>query len=214
VNLPHAYDPLPNDGQQEPFIVLEGVSGIGKSTLTKLLTERLVGTSLHTLPDPHSGWSGQVNRQLRPLPQFAFYLSGLLHASDAVRQARTVGPVIADRYVSSVIACHAAVNRVDIEDVTRFLAPFRPYLESPHHTFYLRCSEAALRDRMTTKAAATGLTPDDRDLFGVPGRLAMLLANFEEVAAADPTAVAVDTDGKTPEELADWITNHLEADRA
>ncbi|MFB6814245.1 dTMP kinase [Streptomyces sp. NPDC056347] len=214
MNLPHGYEPSSAVDRQEPFIVLEGVSGIGKSTLAKLLSERLGGTGLHTLPDPHSEWSGHANRQLRPLPQFAFYLSGLLHASDVVRRDRALGPVIADRYASSVIACHAAVNRVGVEDVARFMAPFRPYLEIPHHTFYLRCSEAALRDRMTAKETATGLTPDDQDLFDVPGRLAVLLANFEAVAADDPTAVPVDTDNKTPEELADWIANRLETDRA
>ncbi|QEV22314.1 thymidylate kinase [Streptomyces alboniger] len=195
------------------FVVLEGVSGIGKSTLAEVLTARLGATSLHTLSDPHSAWSSQVNERLNALPQFAFYLSGVLHAADAVRGFRTAGPVVADRYVSSVISCHSAVHGVPLADVARLLEPFHPYLEPPDHTFYLRCSEQALRDRMTAKATGSLLTPDDAELFSVPGRLARLLDNFDSVAAADPTAVVLDTDGKTPGELADWILDHTEHTR-
>ncbi|MFE9888056.1 thymidylate kinase [Streptomyces scopuliridis] len=211
MSLPPAYQPLYDERPRSPFIVLEGVSGIGKSTLTRLLTRRMGATSLHTLPQPHTDWSSAVNTKLRSLPQFAFYLSGVLHASDSVRLTRAIGPVIADRYLSSVIACHAAVHRVDVDHVTRLLEPFRPYLESPTHTFYLRCSEAALRDRLAGKPDAK---KDDTDLLAIPGRLSQLLENFATVAATDSTAVWVDTDGKTPENLAGWIITYLETERA
>lgn len=208
---PAAYRPLQHDGPQGQFIVLEGVSGIGKSTLAKVLTSRLGATSLHTLPRPHNDWSKTANAQLRSLPQFAFYLSGALHASDQIRACRTIGPVVADRYISSVIACHAAVHKVPVEDVTRLLDPFRHYLMAPDRTFYLRCSEDTLRKRMEVK---TDLKQDDTDLLTVPDRLRRLVANFEQVAAADPTAVVLDTDDQTPDDLARTILHHLEAGRA
>ncbi|MGW2572863.1 dTMP kinase [Streptomyces sp. NPDC001537] len=211
MTLAPTYQPIYHEGEEGPFIVLEGVSGVGKSTLRKLLVRRLGATGIHTLPAPHTKWSSDVNAKLRPLPQFAFYLSGVLHASDVVRQTRAVGPVVADRYVSSVIACHAAVNRVGLDDVTQLIAPFRPYLAAPTRTFYLRCSEEALRERLASKGDQTR---DDRDLIAVPGRLEQLLENFATVADQDPTAVWVDTDGKTADDLADWITNRLEESRA
>ncbi|MEU6852494.1 thymidylate kinase [Actinacidiphila alni] len=190
-----------------PFIVLEGVSGIGKSTLARALTKRMHGTSLHTLPAPHSDWSAAVNEQLRALPQFAFYVSGLLHAADRARTARRTGPVVADRYTSSVTVCHSAVHAVPLTDVTRLLEPFRTYLEPPSHSYYLSCSEEALRERMAGKPDAK---QDDVDLFAVPGRLPRLLATFQQAQAADPTAVALDTDGKSAEDLAALIIAHLE----
>lgn len=193
------------------FVVLEGVSGVGKSTLTSALTRRLGATTLHTLPEPVTKLSSQVNTELRPLPQFAFYLSGLLHASDLVRAGLKNGPVVADRYVSSVVACHAAVNSVALETVTGLLAPFLPYLVQPRRTFYLRASEDALRDRMKQK---TDMKQDDTDLFDVPGRLAGLLANFDAVAAADPSALVLDTDGHSSDALATQIITALEVPRA
>ena len=211
MSLPHPYLPIDFDGPSRPFVVLEGVSGIGKSTLAATLAKRLHATELHTLPMPHSGWSSATNKRLRPLPQFAFYLSGVLHAADSIRQSRRIGPVVADRYISSVIACHGAVHGVQTEAVTEFLEPFRPYLEIPTHTFYLRCSEAVLRERMAGKP---DMKQDDTDLFAVPGRLAQLLANFEAVAAADSTAVVVETDDRTPDDLVDGIIAHLEGQGA
>ncbi|MEU5026019.1 thymidylate kinase [Streptomyces milbemycinicus] len=211
MSLPHVYQPIDINSPRGPLVVLEGVSAIGKTTLAQVLTERLGATGLHTLPLPHSGWSPVVNSQLRSLPQFAFYLSGVLHASDSIRLCRSIGPVVADRYISSVIACHAAVHRVEVATVIELLEPFRSYLEIPTRTFYLRCSESSLRERMAVKQ---DVRQDDTDLFAVPGRLARLLANFEKVAASDPSAVLVRTDDRTPDELADWITAHLEADGA
>ncbi|WP_328771739.1 dTMP kinase [Streptomyces sp. NBC_00286] len=206
MKLPLPYQPASFDEPGLPLIVLEGVSGIGKSTLAKVLAERLNGACTHTLPVPHSDWSQPVNTQLRALPQFAFYLSGVLHCSDSIRRTRQITPVIADRYVSSVIACHAAVHGVNVETVNKLLAPFRPYLDAPTHTFYLRCSESSLRQRLASKR---DLKDDDIALLRTPGRLAHLLDNFEAVASTDPTAVLLDTNGKSPDDLADWIIDHL-----
>ncbi|MEV7035741.1 thymidylate kinase [Streptomyces sp. NPDC093272] len=204
---PPPYQPFYYETEPHPVVVLEGVSGIGKSTLAGLLAKRLKASRIHTLTSPHTGWSSTVNAELRSLPQFAFYLSGALHASDRIRQARTHGPVVADRYLSSVIACHAAVHRVPVDAVTALLEPFRFYMEAPTRTYYLRCSEDELRERMAVK---TDVKSDDTDLLKVPDRLPRLLANFARVAEKDDTAVWLDTDDTSPEELADWVTADME----
>lgn len=205
------YTPGAQEGRRGPFVVLEGVSGVGKSTLTRLVAKRLGATAIHTLPEPHTGLSSAINAQLRPLPQFAFYLSGLLHASDVVHAALRAGPVIADRYASSVMACHTAVNGVGLEQVKKLIAPFTPYLLAPDVTFYLAGFDRSLKRRLGTK---TDVKQDDTELFGVPGRLARLRANFDAVAEEDPSAVTLPTDGQRPDELADIIIKHLEAKRA
>lgn len=209
--LPAAYEPLDDTDRQGPFIVLEGVSGIGKSTLAALLARRMDGPSLHTLPTPHSKWSGQVNEGLRALPQFAFYLSGLLHASDRIRAALPLGTVIADRYRSSVAACHGAVHGIDPLDVAALLDAYGTYLAVPDHTFYLHCTPERLRQRLASKA---DVKQDDTDLFDVPDRHKQLVDNFTAMAATDPTAVVIDTSDLTPEEVADRILTRLEPSRA
>ncbi|MGW6291981.1 dTMP kinase [Streptomyces sp. NPDC055058] len=205
------YSPGAEGRRPGPFVVLEGVSGVGKTTLARLLAQRLGATAIHTLTDPHTGWSGTANRELRPLPQLAFYLSGLLHASDAVRQNLRTGPVIADRYASSVMACHAAAHHVGLDQVRELIAPFLSYLVTPDATFYLVGSESALKKRMSVK---TDVKQDDTDLFDVPGRLARLREHFLSVAEADPSAVVLPTDDRSPDDLADIVVKLLEGRRA
>ncbi|MFD4509808.1 dTMP kinase [Streptomyces sp. NPDC058457] len=204
---PPPYQPFYYETEPYPVVVLEGISGIGKSTLAGLLAKRLNASRIHTLTEPHTRWSSTVNADLRSLPQFAFYLSGALHTSDRIRQACAHGPVVADRYLSSVIACHAAVHRVPVDAVTALLEPFRYYLTAPTRTYYLRCSEDELRERLAVKA---DVKSDDTDLLNVPDRLPRLLANFARVAEGDDTAVWLDTDDKSPAELADWVIADLE----
>ncbi|MCX4834206.1 thymidylate kinase [Streptomyces sp. NBC_01016] len=211
MNLPLAYTPRTYGDTEHPFIALEGPSGMGKSTLENLLTHRLQAMSLHTLPRPHNDWSKAANSHLAPLPQLCFYLSGLLHSSDCVRTARSATPVIADRYQSSVLACHAAAHGIPVEQVRQLAAPFLPYIVQPTHTFYLRCRTETLQARMRTKS---DLKQDDTDLLTVPGRLDQVLFNFEAVASQDPSAIWIDTDDKTPDQVAHEILHTLERTRA
>ncbi|MEU2430607.1 thymidylate kinase [Streptomyces sp. NPDC007861] len=206
--LTGAYDPGPAIPRKGPFIVLEGISGIGKSTLAALLTERLDASTLHTVPDPFHPWAPVINEETAALPQFAFYLAGVLHSTDLIRGYLARGPVVSDRYVSSVIAYHSAVHQLDMDQVRGLLEPFRSYLVHPDRTFYLRCNDATLKVRM---AAKRDFNKDDYDMMKVPGRLDLLRRNFAAVAAQDPTAVIVDTDNRRPDELADVIINHIQA---
>ncbi|MFF5720217.1 dTMP kinase [Streptomyces buecherae] len=201
------YTPGAAHRSRGPFVVLEGVSGVGKSTLARLLAKRLDAAAIHTLAAPHTDWSGPVNQELRPLPQLAFYLSGLLHVSDVVRQALIERPAVADRYASSVMACHSAVNLVGMDQVKKLIAPFRPYLVAPDATFYLVSSDGSLRQRMGAKA---DVKRDDTDLFDVPGRLDRLRRNFRTIADEDPSAIVLPTDGRGPDDLADIIVKQLE----
>ncbi|MGQ4514159.1 dTMP kinase [Streptomyces sp. DW26H14] len=202
-----AYAPGSLPHREGPFIVLEGISGIGKSTLAKLLTDRLDASTLHTVPEPFTPWAPVINNTTAALPQFAFYLSGALHSADLVRGLLSRGPVVADRYISSVIAHHSAVHQLDMSQVRALLAPYRPYLLRPDRTFYLRCDDSTLHTRMAGK---TDFNKDDHDMLAVPGRLDRLRANFDAVATEDQTAIVIDTDGRSPEALADLIAGHLQ----
>ncbi|MGA4540145.1 dTMP kinase [Uniformispora flossi] len=212
--LSRNYTPLRDSAEVGAFVILEGPSAIGKSTLAVEVAQRLGGASIHTVPDPHVAWCATVNRELRALPQFGFYLSGLLHSADLIRRHRRIGPVVADRYVSSVVACHAAVNRVSLRQVQQLMQPFAEYLETPDATFYLRCSLSTLAERMQAKLHSNAATADDVALFSKPGRLVDVMAGFEELASEDPTAVILDTDDRTPQQIADRIVSHLKAQGA
>jgi dTMP kinase len=195
-------------GRAGLFIVLEGISGSGKSTLARLLAGRLRGRHFHTVPAPVSGLQPYINASARPLPQLVFYLAGVLHASDLARDALHDGYAIADRYLNSVIANHAAVHGLDNDTVAAVIAPFTGYLAVPDLTIYLHTSPAELARRMHAKPDQTR---SDHDLLTDPALLQRLQDRYDQIAAADPTARHLHTTGRTPGELARIITAMLPA---
>lgn len=156
-SLATAYQPA-GDQRAGLFIVLEGISGSGKSTLAALLARQLKGRWFHTVPAPVSDLQSYVNANARPLPQLAFYLAGVLHASDLARSGLREGHVVADRYVNSVIANHAAVHGLDNDAVSTAIAPFTRYLAIPDMTVYLHASSTELARRMRAKSDQTAAT--------------------------------------------------------
>jgi thymidylate kinase len=190
------------------FVVLEGISGSGKSTLARLLAAGLRGRAFHTVPAPVSDLQPYINASARPLPQLAFYLAGVLHASDLARNALQHGHAVADRYLSSVIANHAAVHGLDNDAVAAVIAPFTGYLATPDLTVYLHTSPSELARRMRAKPDQTC---SDRDLLSDANLLQRLQDHYDQMAATDPTARHLHTTGRSPAELADLIIAMLPA---
>ncbi len=182
--LPGAYQPTgqPRTGL---FVVLEGISGSGKSTLAALIARRLGCPHFHTVPAPLSDLQPYINEHARALPQLAFYLTGALHASDLVRHALATGHAVADRYISSVIANHAAVHHLGNDTVAAAIAPYADYLATPDLTVYLHTDPDELASRLRAKPDQT---QSDRDLLADQALLERLQARYDQIAATDPTA--------------------------
>ncbi|WP_170223520.1 hypothetical protein [Nonomuraea turkmeniaca] len=129
------------------------------------------------------------------MPQLVFYLAGALHAADLARHALASGHAVADRYVNSVIASHAAVHGLDNATVAAAIAPFTGYLAQPDITVYLHTDLDELTARMTAKPDQSAA---DRDLIGDRALLRRLADHYDEIAATDPTAYHLHTDAAPP----------------
>lgn len=208
--LPACYQP-PITGRTGILLALEGVSGSGKTALAELLAHQLAAETLHVVPPPLSSLSGYINDHGGTLTQFAFYLAGALDAADTARHRLVAGNLVTDRWVNSIIANHTAVNSLDLDTVLAAFAPFLPYLPRPDLTVYLETSEKELRRRMDSRPERSA---QDHLLIRRPGLLPRVQELYRQLAATDPTAVHLITDGHTPGELADEIRTLLEDRRA
>ena len=185
------------------FIALEGVGGCGKSTLAAVLARRLTCPVIHTAPEPLVELQPYINRHAKPLPHLMFYLAAVLHSSDLVRDALVSGNAIADRYISSVIANHAAVHNSGNTDARTAIAPFLDYVLVPDLTVYLHASPETLSARGWRRFAQTKRRPQWTDV------LARAQQRFDEVAAEDPTALHLQTDDQGPEQIAELVVRAL-----
>lgn len=202
--LPPSYLP-PRRPASGRFIAVEGASGAGKSTVVALLAERLGAQQLHVMPPLYSR-AHHVNDELLPLPQLAYYLAGLMHAGDLVRESLDGTHMVTDRYAISVIANHAAIYQLPLDAVLTLARPLLSYLPTPEVTIYLRTSAEAIHRRMARKL---DFTASDRQLLEQPRLLERVLSNYDTLISADPTGLWVETDRKDPQQIVEYVLDYF-----
>jgi thymidylate kinase len=94
----------------QPFICIEGLDGVGKTTIARTLAERIGGVYYKTPPPPYDSIRQTIDLRADPRTRFCFYLSAVGYASHQIGQLLMTQPVVCDRYIYSTIAYHSAMD--------------------------------------------------------------------------------------------------------
>jgi thymidylate kinase len=125
-----------------PFVVLEGLSGVGKSAVAKLLAAELGGVYYHTPPDPLVSARRGVDEACRAQARYHFYLAGVIHASEEIRALTTRCAVVCDRYIATTHFWHALIGAAVLQS-------YEPLgLLEPALTALVTCEESERRCRL------------------------------------------------------------------
>lgn len=189
------------------MVVVEGLDGVGKSTLVVALASRL---GVEPIATPGEAFrpvraAAEAAFQDSPLARQLFYATTVLAASErAARVLAAGGDVVVDRYLlSTLVYAGARGPTLDLE-------PVLGALTVPDLTVYLRVDEAERRRRLDGRATST---EEDRWTLDARRRAA-LDAAFRALVLGHPVAgrgVVVDGTGRTAEELVDEVVRELEA---
>jgi thymidylate kinase len=180
-------------GTRKLFVALEGLDGVGKSTLGKELAQRLNGTYFHTPAEPFQSIRRALDGPASPQTRILFFLSSVSHASQQIEDLLIHTPVVCDRYIASTIAYQVAMDKrlLEITDTVSVL--------QPDFTFYLYADESVRRLRLTERSAMEGTYTDQLLEDG------SYMARVDGLYRAQPGIQMIDTTEKSVDELAEQL---------
>ena len=114
------------------FIVLEGISGSGKTELGKLLAQQICGHYYTTPPEAFRPSRKEIDEKTTLGARFWFYLASVVQASHEIGKIMETQNVVCDKYILSTICYHRAMG-LNVE-IPRWVT-----LLNPNHTFLVYC---------------------------------------------------------------------------
>jgi dTMP kinase len=128
------------------FIVVEGLSAVGKTTIAPLLAQAIGGVCLDTLALALDPARQYLDAQMSPAARVHFWMAANYLASDVVREALSGGQdVVIESYFFRTLATHAAMGVLDLPVVD-----WRTAL-APHTVIELVLDEAVRQRRLTAR---------------------------------------------------------------
>lgn len=127
------------------FVVVEGISGSGKTEISKRLAQQILAKYYATPPQPFSKMREEVDRKLSLESRFLFYLSSVAHASWEIGDLLKTQSVICDKYFWSTL-CYHTVYGLEIKEV------FDHLYRKPDYVFLMVCEENIRLHRLHTRS--------------------------------------------------------------
>lgn len=133
----------------ENFYGLEGLDGVGKTTVRETLKDR--GHVVLKTPPSSFPFKREVYDGLNITPRFMFYLAGVIMAGNEAKKMAAIKPVVCDRYLLTTIAAHEVMGLSPI--LISLITPFLKSIPVPENTFLLIADEKERMRRMMSRGA-------------------------------------------------------------
>jgi thymidylate kinase len=130
------------------FVVFEGIDGSGKTTISKIISEKLEWQYYRTPPIPFENIRTEIDKSCNPHSRFLFYLSSVCYASDEIKKLLRINSVVCDRYLYSTLAYHYALENslrnIDLSNLDILRPDIIFYLNAKFQTRKKRIEKRAL----------------------------------------------------------------------
>lgn len=141
--------------RQHAFVSIEGLSGSGKTTVSRMLATSLGAQWYTTPPALFRPIRGLVEQKATPLARHLFYFAGIAQASAEIEEILEHQPVVCDKYAATMLAYSRACG-VSVE------APPRALVIEPDFAVLLEVPTSLRFERVEARG---GVTPEHRDFM-------------------------------------------------
>lgn len=176
------------------FYVFEGIDGGGKSTVARMLSDKLAttfGRETVLTAEPSDSWLGDCVRRANKenVNDFAeallFMADRAQHTQEMVRAVDRGKIVICDRYYISTLAYQGVTLERLVPDAVLWLrAVNAPIIRMPDITFYFMIEPEKAMKRLADR--------DEKSKFEKLGFLKKVASIYEEMSISDPSAYIID----------------------
>ncbi len=176
------------------FYVFEGIDGGGKSTIARMLSDKLsatFGRDNVLTAEPSDSWIGDCVRRANRenVSDFAeallFMADRAQHTHEIARAVDEGKIVICDRYYISTLAYQGVTLERLVPDAVLWLrAVNAPIIRRPDITFYFMIDPEKAMKRMVDR--------DEKSKFEKLGFLKKVSSIYEEMSLSDPSAHIID----------------------
>ena len=129
-----------------PFVVVEGIDGVGKTTCAKAVAKKIGGIYYKTPSKKFEKERVEFDLSKNYSSRFLFYLKVVNHASSEISKLILKKPVVCDRYIYSTIAYHRALGvKIPSNLIEKSL------ILVPNLTIYLWADQKTCSQRITER---------------------------------------------------------------
>jgi len=154
-------------------VVVEGVHGAGKTTVSEMLRDRFGAALLHFTPEfGRFRQDAELDVKVAPLPRLLHYLAATMQVSDLAKAHLESRHVVCDRYLVSSLTLLASDPSVTAQEVATIVATYEPYYCPPDLTLLLTVEHSVATTRLRGRADRI-VTNSQRESTGVFSTLAI-----------------------------------------
>lgn len=117
------------------FIVLEGLSAVGKTTIAKDLAIKINGCYFNTPGKEYGIIRDYIDRNVPIEARYLFYLSSVIAASRQIAELLKETSVVCDRYIYTTTCWHKAMGvKINVDDLIQ-----QKVILKPDFSFLITC---------------------------------------------------------------------------